>query len=33
MNIELTEAERIKILNSDDLYGIMQKILLREHKN
>ena len=32
MNIKLTEAERIKILNSDDLYGIMQKILLREHK-
>ena len=32
MNIKLTEAERIKILNSDDLYGIMQKILLREQK-
>jgi len=32
MNIELTEAEKIKILNSDDLYGIMQKILLREQK-
>lgn len=32
MNIELTEAERIKILNSDDLYGIMQRILLREDK-
>ena len=32
MNIKLTEAEKIKILNSDDLYGIMQKILLRENK-
>ena len=32
MNIELTEAEKIKILNSDDIYGIMQKILLRENK-
>ena len=32
MNIKLTEAERIKILNSGDLYGIMQKILLREQK-
>jgi len=32
MNIKLTEAEKIKILNSDDIYGIMQQILLREHK-
>ena len=32
MNVKLTEAEKIKILNSDDLYGIMQKILLRENK-
>ncbi len=32
MNIELTENERIKILNSDDIYGIMQRILLREDK-
>lgn len=32
MNIELTEAEKIKILTSDDIYGIMQKILLREQK-
>lgn len=32
MNIKLTEAEKIKILNSDDLYGIMQKMLLRENK-
>lgn len=32
MDIELTDAERIKVLNSDDLYSIMQKILLRENK-
>jgi DNA repair protein RadC len=32
MDIKLTEEERIKILNSDDIYGIMQKILLRENK-
>jgi DNA repair protein RadC len=32
MDIQLTEAEKIKILNSDDIYGIMQKVLLREQK-
>jgi len=32
MNVKLTKAEKIKILNSDDLYGIMQRILLRENK-
>lgn len=32
MDIKLTEDERIKILNSDDIYGIMQRILLRENK-
>ncbi len=32
MDIKLTEDEKIKILNSDDIYGIMQKILLRENK-
>lgn len=32
MDVKLTEAERIKILNSDDIYGIMQKVLLRENK-
>ncbi|WP_136465105.1 JAB domain-containing protein [Flagellimonas onchidii] len=32
MDIKLTEAERIKILNSDDLYEIMRMILLREDK-
>ncbi|MGH1335132.1 MAG: JAB domain-containing protein [Aureispira sp.] len=32
MNIPLTEAERIKVLTSDDIYKIMQTILLREQK-
>ncbi|WP_422091723.1 JAB domain-containing protein [Tenacibaculum ovolyticum] len=32
MNIKLTEEEKIKILNSEDIYRIMQKILLRENK-
>ncbi|CAA6826957.1 MAG: DNA repair protein RadC, partial [uncultured Aureispira sp.] len=32
MDIQLTDSEKIKILNSDDIYGIMQKILLREQK-
>ena len=32
MDIQLTEAEKIKILTSDDIFGIMQKILLREQK-
>lgn len=32
MNVRLSDSDKIKILNSDDLYGIMQKILLRENK-
>lgn len=32
MDIKLTEEEKIKVLNSDDIYGIMQRILLREDK-
>lgn len=32
MDIKLTEEEKIKILNSEDIYRIMQKILLRENK-
>lgn len=32
MTIKLTKKERIKILNGVDLFGIMQKILLREEK-
>lgn len=32
MDIELTEEERIRVLNSEDLYLVMQRILLRENK-
>lgn len=32
MNITLTDKEKIKIMNSDDLYKIMQSILLREQR-
>lgn len=32
MNIKLTESEKIKILCSDDLFRIMQQVLLRESK-
>ncbi len=32
MSINLSESEKIKIINSDDLFGIMQRILLRENK-
>ncbi len=32
MNIQLSESEKVKIFNSDCLYFIMQKILLRECK-
>jgi len=32
MQMELSEKEKIIILNSDDLYHIMRRILLREHK-
>ena len=32
MNIPLSDEEKIRVLNSDDLYSIMQKILLREEK-
>lgn len=32
MNVNLTKAEKIKLLNSTDIYGIMQKVLLREEK-
>lgn len=32
MDIKLTKEEKIKILNSDDIYGIMQHVLLRENK-
>lgn len=32
MNIRLKKDEERKVLCSDDIYGIMQKILLRENK-
>lgn len=32
MNIEISQEEKIKVLNGDDLYGIMQRILLRADK-
>lgn len=32
MNIKLKDADKIRILNSTDIYSIMQKVLLRENK-
>lgn len=32
MNIKITDKEKISVTNPDDLYGIMQRILLRENK-
>ena len=32
MNVRLTEEQKIKILNSDDVYKIMQQVLLRQNK-
>lgn len=32
MNVRLTKAEKIKLLNSDDIYSVMQRVLLRENK-
>lgn len=32
MNVKLTEAQKIKVLNSKDIYSIMQQVLLREKK-
>lgn len=32
MDIKITEEEKVKILNSDDIYGIMQRVLLRDSK-
>lgn len=32
MNIKLTDAQKIKVLCSDDIYSIMQRVLLRENK-
>ena len=32
MNVRPPDPDKIKVLNSDDLFGIMQRILLREEK-
>jgi DNA repair protein RadC len=32
MNVKLTEAQKISILNSADVYKVMQQVLLRENK-
>ena len=32
MNVRLTQEQKIKILNSKDIYAIMQQVLLRENK-
>nr|VFK28045.1 MAG: hypothetical protein BECKMB1821G_GA0114241_103226 [Candidatus Kentron sp. MB]VFK29371.1 MAG: hypothetical protein BECKMB1821I_GA0114274_100950 [Candidatus Kentron sp. MB]VFK74765.1 MAG: hypothetical protein BECKMB1821H_GA0114242_100950 [Candidatus Kentron sp. MB] len=32
MDIRLTEQERIRVLNGEDVFAIMQKVLLRENK-
>jgi len=32
MNVTLTKAQKIRLLNSTDIYNIMQQVLLREHK-
>jgi DNA repair protein RadC len=32
MQVKLTETEKIRILNSEDIYSVMQRILLRENK-
>ncbi len=32
MNVRLTQAQKIQLLNSQDVYNIMQQILLRENK-
>ena len=32
MNVRLTKEQKIQVLNSSDIYKVMQQILLREHK-
>ena len=32
MNVRLTQAQKIQLLNSEDVYHIMQQVLLRENK-
>jgi DNA repair protein RadC len=31
MRVKLTKTQRIRVLNSDDVYKVMQQILLREN--
>ncbi|MBL6446771.1 DNA repair protein [Fulvivirga sp. 29W222] len=32
MNVRLTQEQKIKVLNSEDVYRVMQQVLLRENK-
>jgi DNA repair protein RadC len=32
MQVKLTELEKIRLLNTDDIYSVMQRILMRENK-
>jgi len=32
MNVKLSEEQKIKLLNSNDVFAVMQKVLLRENK-
>lgn len=32
MNVKLNDKQKIKVINSDDIYRIMQQVLLRENK-
>lgn len=32
MQVKLSELEKIRVLNSEDMYGIMQRVLMRENK-
>lgn len=32
MNVRISQAEKVKVMNSTDLYAVMQKILLRDRK-
>ena len=32
MDIKLTDKEKIRVSDADDVYGIMQRILLRDNK-
>jgi DNA repair protein RadC len=32
MQVKLTELEKIKLLNSEDIYHVMQRVLMRENK-